>query len=234
MSCRTYRTLVLHLLRWSLVGVGVSLAIIGFVTVGQVVTAAQARTTQPARVTLMTREEAAEETARATLAALEINVDRRLAELEARVAELEGRVSYLEGYLGDLSRIADLVPADYRQLVVDTAWAHDLDPRALAALGWVESRWNPAAVGAHGEIGIMQILPETGAWIAERLGVEEYDLRDPRTNVKFGAVYLKWLVQETGSLEEALARYNAGPAWETRAPLAARAYVDRVRMVMDR
>lgn len=225
----SFKAQAIHWLKWGSLGVGAALLVVAIPAIGRSlsppVTAAH-----EARVP--TREEAAVESTLATLAALEINVNRRLTELEGRVAELEARVGELERYWGDMDRIADLVPADYRQLVVDTARAHDLDPRALAALGWVESRWNPDVVGAAGEVGIMQILPETGAWIAERLGVEEYDLRDPRTNVKFGAAYLRWLIQETGSIDEAFARYNAGPAWETRAPVAARSYVDRVRTVM--
>lgn len=232
----SFKTHIAHWLRWSLLGVGVALLAVAIPAVGRsMTTEATTATTEAAQeVPPLTREWAAEVAAEATTAALETNVNRRLAELEDRLTELETRVGELERYWGDLDRIADLVPADYRQLVVDTARAHDLDPRALAALGWVESRWNPDVVGAAGEVGIMQILPETGEWIASRLGVEEYDLSDPRTNVNFAAAYLRWLIEEHGSIDAALMAYNAGPAWETRAPVAARAYVDRVRTAMNR
>ncbi|WP_374712980.1 lytic transglycosylase domain-containing protein [Symbiobacterium terraclitae] len=213
----------------ALVGSGITLLVTMIPRPGQSATTLAAAPPPAAQeVSSLTRERAAEMASQATLAALEVNLNRRIADLELRVADLEA-------YWAELDRIADLVPADYRQLVVDTARAHGLDPRALAALGWVESRWTPDVVGAAGEVGIMQILPETGAWIAERLGVEEYDLRDPRTNVKFGAAYLAWLIRENhGSIDAAFAAYNGGPNAMERKPAAARSYVDRVRTAMAR
>lgn len=231
----SFKTHIAHWLRWSLLGVGVALLAVAIPAVGRSMTTEATTATETAarEVPPLTEERAAEVASQAATAALEVNVHRRLAELEGRIAELEARVGELERYWGDMDRIADLVPADYRQLVVETARSLDLDPRALAALGWVESRWNPDVVGAAGEVGIMQILPETGAWIAERLGVEEYDLADPRTNVKFGAAYLAWLIRENhGSIDAAFAAYNGGPNAMERKPLAARSYVDRVRTVM--
>lgn len=111
----------------------------------------------------------------------------------------------------DMDRIADLVPAEFRPLVVEAAAKHQVDPRLVAAVATVESKWDPAAVGQAGELGLMQILPSTGAWLARRAGLQEYDLADPRTNLDFGALYLSILLQEHGTPEKALAVYNGGP-----------------------
>lgn len=130
--------------------------------------------------------------------------------------------------------ISDLVPAKYRALVIETARRYDLDPRLLAAVGWVESRWQRGASGSAGEVGLLQILPSTADWIAQEMGLERYDLTDPATNVAMAAWYLRHSIDAQGSEDGGLAAYNAGWAWRTRAPTAARAYVDRVRMAQRR
>ncbi|MEW8977830.1 MAG: lytic transglycosylase domain-containing protein [Symbiobacterium sp.] len=110
-----------------------------------------------------------------------------------------------------LARIADLAPPEYRQMVLDLSYQYGVDPRLVAAVITVESRWNPRTVGSHSDTGLMQILPSTAAWIAGRLGWEEYDLFDPWTNMNMGIWYLHVLYQEYGSWEKALAAYNGGP-----------------------
>jgi len=115
--------------------------------------------------------------------------------------------------------IADLAPKKYRSLVVEVADRYGVDPRLIAAIITVESRWDPDAVGAHGERGLMQILPSTGAWLASVMGLEHYDLSDPATSVEMGTFYLSALIAEYGSVDVALAVYNGGPraaaGWET-------------------
>jgi len=111
----------------------------------------------------------------------------------------------------DQARIADLVPPEYQQMVLDLSAQYGVDPRLVAAVGFVESRWNPNTVGSHNDTGLMQILPSTAAWIAGRLGWSEYDLFDPWTNLTMGIWYLQALHGEYGSWEKALAAYNGGP-----------------------
>lgn len=107
--------------------------------------------------------------------------------------------------------IADLAPEKYRLLVVTTAERYGVDPRLVAAIITVETRWNPDAVGAHGEQGLMQILPSTGQWLAGVMGLAEYQLSDPATSVEMGTFYLAALIREYGSADVALAVYNGGP-----------------------
>ena len=110
-----------------------------------------------------------------------------------------------------LRQISDLVPEEYQDLVLRTAAEFGMDPRILAAVGTVESQWFARAEGAHGDTGLMQILPSTARWIASKLGWETYDLYDPATNMRMGAWYLYVLHKEYGSWEKALAAYNGGP-----------------------
>lgn len=107
--------------------------------------------------------------------------------------------------------VADLAPEEFRPLVVKAANLYGIDPRLLAAVVTVETEWNPHAVGSHGELGLTQVLPSTGAWLADLAGMKEYDLADPETSLKLGALYISMLLKEYGTPEKALAAYNGGP-----------------------
>lgn len=115
------------------------------------------------------------------------------------------------------------VSAAARQFQVDIALVHAV----IAA----ESAYNPVAVSEKGAIGLMQVMPETGA----RYGVREKDLRDPARNIRTGTRYLAdLLAMFEGNMELALAGYNAGEKAVERhgraiPPYAeTRAYVPRV------
>jgi len=119
-------------------------------------------------------------------------------------------------------------------------WSQEraLDPALVASVIRAESRFCPAAVSARGAIGLMQIMPETGIWLASQIGIETFstdDLFDPEVNVRFGTWYLKYLVDRLGTLEMALQAYNAGPTnverWRSDNDLPfpeTTVYVDRV------
>lgn len=139
----------------------------------------------------------------------------------------------LAGLLKENTRlIDDLAPERFRMLVVEAAHRHEVDPRLIASVITVESRWEPDAVGSYGELGLMQILPSTGAWLARVKGLQTYVLSDPATSVELGTTYLAMLIEEYGSPQRALAAYNGGPraaeSWETNM------YMRRVMKVYDR
>ena len=119
-------------------------------------------------------------------------------------------------------------------------WSQErvLDPALVASVIRAESRFRPTAVSPRGAVGLMQIMPETGIWLASQVGIEAFsvdDLRDPEVNIRLGTWYLKYLVDRFGDLEVALQAYNAGPTTAERwrsdnaAPFPETvAYVDRV------
>lgn len=85
-------------------------------------------------------------------------------------------------------------------------------PRLINAVIGVESAGNPKAVSKKGAQGLMQVMPATAREIAEELGIDSYDLKDPETNKLFGAHYLqKMLDLFDGDVELALTAYNQGP-----------------------
>ena len=104
-------------------------------------------------------------------------------------------------------------PLEYDHIVRGHASNHGLDPALLAAVIYVESRFDPNARSEAGAVGLMQLLPETARGIALRTGGTRFvvaDLRDPEINVRYGAWYLDHLLDHYGNTELALAAYHAG------------------------
>ena len=104
-------------------------------------------------------------------------------------------------------------PLRYEAIVRGHAKNYDLDPALLAAVIYTESRFNPRARSEAGAIGLMQLLPDTARGIAERTGGTTFvvdDLYVPELNVRYGAWYLRNLLNRYGDERTALAAYHAG------------------------
>ncbi len=130
-------------------------------------------------------------------------------------------------------------PLPYQQIVLGHAKNYHLDPALLAAVIYQESRFRSRAHSASGALGLMQLMPETAKGIALHTGgtrFEVADLYNPEINVRYGAWYLKHLLDKYGNERLALAAYNAGQrnvdhwlaAGEGIAFAETRAYVNKV------
>lgn len=92
---------------------------------------------------------------------------------------------------------------------------YGFDPLFLLAFIENESSFNPSARGSVGELGLMQITPETAAWVSQKFGLPyagKKTLLDPVSNVRLGCAYLSYLRKHFefhGRLY--LAAYNMGP-----------------------
>ncbi len=100
--------------------------------------------------------------------------------------------------------------APYENLFQQAGAKYGLNPRLLAAVAKTESNFDPAARSGVGAIGLMQFMPAT----AKGLGI---DPTDPAQAVDGGARYLKAQLDRFGSVDLALAAYNAGPGAVQRA-----------------
>lgn len=94
-------------------------------------------------------------------------------------------------------------------------------PADLAdAVAFVESSYNPNAVGGVGEVGLMQIRPETASMLGYR--GSSAGLFEPQTNVEFSVTYLAGAWQRAnGDLCRTLMKYRAGHGEERMTPLSA-------------
>ena len=127
-------------------------------------------------------------------------------------------------------------PRHYSRLVEKEATDFDIDPLLLYSLILQESLFEPPARSYAGAHGLTQIIPTTGAEIAQRLGYPNYStglLNRPFVNVRFGAYYLRW-VQDYARENPvaALAGYNAGPGnartWFDRSAPDEALFIERI------
>lgn len=103
--------------------------------------------------------------------------------------------------------------------IVREASRHKVDPLLVVAVIRCESAFNPYAVSPVGAMGLMQVMPATGSWLAERVGLQlgrRSNLFDLELNVALGTRYLAELLRDFKSVHHALVAYNAGPGMARR------------------
>jgi len=107
-------------------------------------------------------------------------------------------------------------PTPFDAEVRAAALAHDIQPTWLWGAMRQESCFNPRATSLAGACGLIQIMPGTGRFIADRRGLATFDpstLYDPSLNTDYAAWYFDYLRSEVqgGNLLDILSAYNAGP-----------------------
>jgi len=106
-------------------------------------------------------------------------------------------------------------PVYFPDLLLGEAAANGIDPLLVVALTRQESFFDDGAESWAGAIGLTQIIPSTGEWIALKMPWPDYqpdDLYRPYLNVKFGVWYLAQALNDfEGNAFPALAGYNGGP-----------------------
>jgi len=109
--------------------------------------------------------------------------------------------------------------AAYVAILAREAERHGLPPALADAVAFVESGYRPGVVGGVGEVGLMQIRPQTAAMLGHDGGVTA--LFDPETNIRFGVRYLAraWELAG-GDVCRALMKYRAGWGEERMSPLS--------------
>jgi soluble lytic murein transglycosylase len=116
------------------------------------------------------------------------------------------------GPLGDAVREITL-PLKHDDIIRQQAADKDLDPALIAAVIYEESRFRDQTSHA-GARGLMQITPDTAAFIAKHSGgyrFEQTDLATPQINIAYGSYFLRYLLDHyDGNEGAALAAYNAG------------------------
>jgi soluble lytic murein transglycosylase len=98
--------------------------------------------------------------------------------------------------------------------ILQVSEQYGFDPIFLLALIKNESRFNPIVIGKFGEIGLMQVIPRTGEWIAKKYhlpwkGAES--LKNPVTNIQIGSAYIAYLKGRFASQSQLyISAYNMG------------------------
>ena len=123
------------------------------------------------------------------------------------------------------------LPLQHQDIIRQQASEKRLDPALIAAVIYAETKFDsrPSSAGAE---GLMQIMPETAAFLARRSGATSFttsDLSTPQVNIAYGSYYLRYLLDEYRPNKVlALAAYNAGEANVDRWVADARAHDRRL------
>ena len=107
----------------------------------------------------------------------------------------------------------DRYPMRYEAEIRQAAAEFSLDPAYVASVALAESSFDAEAVSSVGAIGLMQIMPSTGEWIAGKLD-EAFDaqrLYEPSVNLRYGCWYLRFLLNRyDGDMRTASTAYHQG------------------------
>lgn len=106
-----------------------------------------------------------------------------------------------------------IFPLKYGVEVSNAAKEYDLDRWLVYAVIKVESDFVPDAKSSAGAIGLMQIMPVTGEWIAWRKdeSCRQECFTEPAYNVDMGCYLLSYLLEYyDNNIDYAVAAYNAG------------------------
>jgi soluble lytic murein transglycosylase len=103
---------------------------------------------------------------------------------------------------------------DYKSQIMAYSKNNNLNPALISAVIFTESRFNARAQSQKGALGLMQVMPSTGKWVARQLEWDRFsklDLLIPEKNLEVGVWYLAYLKRYFNYNESlALASYNAG------------------------
>lgn len=106
------------------------------------------------------------------------------------------------------------------QLILDKSEEIGVTPSVILAIIDVESTFRPCAISHVGAKGLMQVMPERilqPEMYDEQYAFDHHLFYEPEWNIEFGADYLGYLIKRFGSVDHALAAYNAGPTRFQRA-----------------
>lgn len=126
-------------------------------------------------------------------------------------------------------------PTPYADKIMPQSDRQNLDKAWVYGLMRQESRFVSNAKSGVGAAGLMQVMPATGRWVANKLGIhfKPADLHNPDTNVMLGTTYMRLVLESLDNHPVlASAAYNAGPGrarkWRDVKPLEGAIYAETI------
>ncbi len=119
-----------------------------------------------------------------------------------------------ENSIPKLDRQTYIFLTEYGKQLQDLSYTYGVDWRLALAVLRQESAFNPEATSYKGAEGFMQLMPETGLWLASLHNVE--DIYNPVANIQLGVIHLRDMLRDfpeaegENRLELAVAAYNSG------------------------
>ena len=108
--------------------------------------------------------------------------------------------------------LKELYPRPYLNFARKHGGHYKVPAAMIYALMRQESMFREGATSHSGASGLMQIMPRTGAWLAERLKLKQYDLYNPETSIRLGSMFFADLLRTNEyDFRKASIAYNGGP-----------------------
>ena len=111
--------------------------------------------------------------------------------------------------------VISFFPLNYYGEVNKISEKYRVDREIIYSVIKIESNFREHIISHKGAVGLMQIMPPTGEWMAEShdLPYSREMLLDPVYNIKIGTLYLHYLMDRyDGDIKKVLVAYNAGPS----------------------
>ena len=103
-------------------------------------------------------------------------------------------------------------PFPFLQEVKTWSQERQINPLLVTALIRQESRFEPKIRSVAGATGLMQVMPGTGKWVADRINLKQYNSENPNDNILLGTWFLDYTHRQYDNNSMlAVASYNAGP-----------------------
>lgn len=105
-------------------------------------------------------------------------------------------------------------PQEYAELVTEYSQKYGVPEYVIYAVIKTESNFQSNKVGENGEIGLMQLTPETFSRLLTmtKATLETGILYDPATNIEYGTYLLSYLYTEYNRWDTVFAIYNSDEA----------------------
>ena len=154
----------------------------------------------------------------------------------ARKSEIFDRAIFTADRTRELHDFGMRYPAPYRDVMKGYVSQQQLDEALVYGLIRQESRFIADVKSSAGATGLMQLMPATARWVAQKIGLKDYrwtQTSNVATNINLGTWYLKHVLDTLDNQPVlASAAYNAGPgrarAWRADAPMEAAIYAESI------
>ncbi|MGN1227011.1 MAG: lytic transglycosylase domain-containing protein [Christensenellales bacterium] len=103
-------------------------------------------------------------------------------------------------------------PIKYYDKISTYCTEFNVDESLVLSIIKAESDFDENAVSYVGAKGLMQLMPNTATFIADKIGVStnDIDLFDSDTNLHLGIAYLSYLMTKFKNIDVVICAYNAG------------------------
>jgi soluble lytic murein transglycosylase len=132
--------------------------------------------------------------------------------------------------------VAQRYPLPFAAAVIESVRDSAVDAPYVLGLIRQETRFMPQLRSSVGASGLMQLMPKTARWLAQKLALPANvldHLLEAGPNIQLGTAYLKLLSDDFGGSQAMVAAaYNAGPSrprrWREGPPLAAAVWIENI------